>query len=484
MRAMLEKAIGRASSTLSPGHRHFASQTKELIAEIELLEEEVANREQHVLALYRSIFEQCVSRSPSEQNSGVSSPAHMRNRARKHPSIISSAFCSSKTFPLRVLSSKSNSAKKDSKPRHPSMCIAKVDVQHERSCSNLSKVHGKSPTREKSSVVRTLKDHLHQCPNKLSEEMVRCMAAVYCWLYSTESTNENSESNQSSAPLKSHANLPRRIPSAESHSSRSMVEICSMPTDKNRFSRASCAISSYRALVEQLERVDVSQMEAKAQIAFWINIYNSLIMHAYLAYGVPHSPLRRLALFHKAAYNISGLVVSANAIENAIFCFHTPRIGGWIEAILSTAYRKKSGEERQLISSKFGLPNSQSLVCFALCSGAFSDPALKVYTASNIRDELERAKGEFLHTNIVVKKSKKVFLPRLLERFARESSIGSDELLTWVCDNADRKLQDSIHRCIDSKNVKKASHIIEWLPYSSKFRYVFSEQLAKKPWWF
>ena len=38
--------------------------------------------------------------------------------------------------------------------------------------------------------------------------------------------------------------------------------------------------------------------------------------------------------------------------------------------------RKKSGEERQLISSKFGLPSSQPLVCFALCTGAFSDPVV------------------------------------------------------------------------------------------------------------
>lgn len=36
--------------------------------------------------------------------------------------------------------------------------------------------------------------------------------------------------------------------------------------------------------------------------------------------------------------------------------------------------RKKSGEERQLISSKFGLRSSEPLVCFALCTGAFSDP--------------------------------------------------------------------------------------------------------------
>lgn len=34
-----------------------------------------------------------------------------------------------------------------------------------------------------------------------------------------------------------------------------------------------------RMLVEQLEKVDVTQMELNAQIAFWINVYNSLLMH-------------------------------------------------------------------------------------------------------------------------------------------------------------------------------------------------------------
>jgi len=34
MRVMLEKAIGRASSTLSPGHRHFASQVSENIQKL------------------------------------------------------------------------------------------------------------------------------------------------------------------------------------------------------------------------------------------------------------------------------------------------------------------------------------------------------------------------------------------------------------------------------------------------------------------
>ncbi|XP_021767968.1 uncharacterized protein LOC110732342 isoform X2 [Chenopodium quinoa] len=325
MRIMLEKAIGRASSALSPGHRHLASQAKELIAEIELLEEEVSNREQHVLTLYRNIFEQCASQPSSVQTSSMSSPVHTKNKPRKHPSKISSATCSSKKFPLRGLSLKSTSAKKDGKIKHGSLCVGKIDIHNEKPCSNQIKVHGKSSDIVKNSGVRTLKDYLHQCPSKLSEEIVNCMAAVYCWFCSATSTNsDNLGNHQSSGVSKFCGDFNPQLGSQKKHTSKSMLEISSMPTDKKQVSRASYAITSYRALVEQLKRVNVSQMEVEAQIAFWINIYNSLIMHAYLAYGIPHSSLRRLALFHKAGYNIGGIVVTANAIEHSIFCFRTP----------------------------------------------------------------------------------------------------------------------------------------------------------------
>ncbi|KAB2070792.1 hypothetical protein ES319_A08G179100v1 [Gossypium barbadense] len=514
MRIMLERAMGRASSTLSPGHRHFAAQTKELITEIELLEEEVANREQHVLSLYRSIFDHCVSRPPSGQSSGKASPARTKHTSRKHPSIISSAFCSSKKFPLRPLQalvSTNDSGKRTSRSIDASQFCGKSEILFDMSCSYpiKEKVQGM----EKNSVLRTLKEQLYQCPSKLSEEMVKCMAAVYCWLRSA--TSLNSEKNRSPLLSRSSTNvvLPRRgIGEDQDLSCTSNIEISWISTDKSQFSRASIAITNYRALVEQLEKVTVSQMGYSAQIAFWINVYNALIMHvslylvnnslvlslflytiinsllcllflAYLAYGIPHSSLRRLALFHKAAYSIGDHIISANAIEQSIFCFCTPRIGRWLETILSTALRKKSGEERLFISSKLGLPYPQPLACFALCTGAFSDPVLKVYTASNVKEELEVAKREFLQANVVVKKSKKVFLPRVLERFAKEASISSDDILNWVAKNVDKKLHNSIQKCIDRKSKKKSSQVIDWLPYNSSFRYILSKDLTEKPWW-
>lgn len=118
-------------------------QTKELISEIELLEEEVANREQHVLSLYRNIFEQCVSQSSSQQSSTKASPAHSKNLPRKHPSIISSAFCSSKKFPLRpfkALIGSGESGKRTSKKEHALPFAGKTEVHFEKPYPNSTKV--------------------------------------------------------------------------------------------------------------------------------------------------------------------------------------------------------------------------------------------------------------------------------------------------------------------------------------------------------
>lgn len=68
------------------------------MVEIDLLEEEIANREQHVLSLYRSIFDQCISTAASsERGSSIASPVRsIKERPKKHPIVVSSAFCSSK----------------------------------------------------------------------------------------------------------------------------------------------------------------------------------------------------------------------------------------------------------------------------------------------------------------------------------------------------------------------------------------------------
>lgn len=181
----------------------------------------------------------------------------------------------------------------------------------------------------------------------------------------------------------------------------------------------------------------------------------------------------------------------------------------WFESILSTAMRKKCADEKQLVQLKFGLPDCQPLALFALCTGASSDPMvllgshfslqhitparllysaaaltttsqLRVYTAKNIMEELERAKLEFLQATMVVRKSKKkVFLPRLVERYAREACLGPDDVLPWA--QGEGGAADGRKQQRASGNRRKAAQAVEWLPYSVRFRYAFARSMVDKP---
>jgi hypothetical protein len=51
--------------------------------------------------------------------------------------------------------------------------------------------------------------------------------------------------------------------------------------------------------VEQLQDIDPRIMTNDEKLAFWINVYNALLMHAYLAYGVPRSDLKFFNLMQK-----------------------------------------------------------------------------------------------------------------------------------------------------------------------------------------
>jgi hypothetical protein len=69
--------------------------------------------------------------------------------------------------------------------------------------------------------------------------------------------------------------------------------------DKDRVTSAARNLHNLRFMVEELEKVDPRQMTHEQKLAFWINIYNALTMHAYLAYGIPQNPLKRLSLLQK-----------------------------------------------------------------------------------------------------------------------------------------------------------------------------------------
>jgi hypothetical protein len=66
-------------------------------------------------------------------------------------------------------------------------------------------------------------------------------------------------------------------------------------------------------------QVDISLLSHKELLAFFINLYNALIIHATCTIGAPASDLERVRFFSRdAAYIIGGHVYAADDIENGV----------------------------------------------------------------------------------------------------------------------------------------------------------------------
>lgn len=528
-KGILEQALGRASSVLIPTHGNFISQhTRSLIKDIALLEFEVVQLEQHLLSLYRTALQTDfkdqsyavknlnvheLSRCQDEQSHQMAVSKVAQKQSVSAKLHTQSGSLGSKTIKNSIRNFSFNESKTT---ESKSSCITpKKDgglrAAYSQPISFSKKETEGSPLhiacelwREVTSAgantsnnfneTSVVGEQMSETPNKLSEELVRCMAAIYCKLADppipylgpsiSPSSSYSSASTYSPKELSSDGWSPHSrtdtssVPSRDRSEQKStlenigMVEVNWICVDNDRLTYAAKMLRNFRYLVQQLERVNPGQLNQEEKLAFWINIYNALMMHAYLAYGIPQNHLKRASLLQKAAYKIGAHSINAHTIEHTLLGCRSHRPAQWIQVLLSPV-SKIRGAHREA----YALERPQPLVCFAICCGARSDPAVRVYTAKNVYHELDAAKRDFLHASVGICNENKILLPRILESFARESSIGSLDLLDWICQNVPEKLRYGIKKCMSVKRHK----CIEWVPYSFNFRYLFVRDLAR---WF
>ncbi|KAK4484020.1 hypothetical protein RD792_011233, partial [Penstemon davidsonii] len=183
------------------------------------------------------------------------------------------------------------------------------------------------------------------------------------------------------------------------------------------------------SLVKSLEIVDLKKMKREEKLVFWINIHNALVMHAYLAYGTQNYMKSNSML--KAAYNVGGHCINAYDIQNSILAIQSHYSAPWLQNLLSPGKKLKTGTTKHAYAIEYPEP----LVHFALCSGSNSDPAVRVYTANNVFNDLKVAKEEFIQATVYVHKETKIYLPRILCYYAKDMSLCMTALLEMVISN-------------------------------------------------
>ncbi|XP_038995096.1 uncharacterized protein LOC120119355 [Hibiscus syriacus] len=189
--------------------------------------------------------------------------------------------------------------------------------------------------------------------------------------------------------------------------------------------------------MNKLSNIDLAFLTYKQKLAFWINVYNACIMHAFLEHGLPSTQEKLLALMNKAALNVGGIVLNALAIEHFILRHPCESEYGPMD------------EKEMLLRHAYGLGYPEPNVTFALCRGTWSSPALRIYTVDEVVNELEKAKVDYLEASVGITNKKKISLPKLLQWHMKDFADDVESLLEWIYSQVPRSgsLKRSIPDC-------------------------------------
>ncbi|MDF1666544.1 MAG: DUF547 domain-containing protein [Planctomycetota bacterium] len=172
-----------------------------------------------------------------------------------------------------------------------------------------------------------------------------------------------------------------------------------------------------------LRSVDVKNITSETCArAFWINIYNALIIHGVFALNIKKSVSEAPSFFKRVSYLIGGQPFSLDVIEHGILRqnrghplrFGLPQLWPW--------------DSRR----RFVLPLDPR-IHFALNCGAFSCPPIRDYDAEKLDGQLNLASESFISQNLsLVPDKKEIRLSRLFLWYARDFGTSWPARLRWM----------------------------------------------------
>ncbi|KAK8654765.1 hypothetical protein V6N13_107365 [Hibiscus sabdariffa] len=338
-------------------------------------------------------------------------------------------------------------------------------------------------------------ENLWHHPNQLSEEMVLRMRDIFIFL-----ADSSKLSSSSVSPASPHCPLANFLASSSDSpvvtslvssppgggaidpyevsdkvdwrcnigTYSNAVEVSWLSVGKKELEYAAMALKRFRLLVEQLSMVDPSQMSYNEKLAFWINLYNALIMHAYLAYGVPRNEIKLFSLMQKAAYTVGGLSVSAADIECAILKMNPATYRPQIAAVFALQKFKASVELQ-----KYTIDHPEPLLHFVLSCGLHSSPAVRIFRPENTNELLKRSMKDYIQASVGISNKGKLLVPKLLHCFAK--GVVEDSVLPeWLCQFLSTQQASMVGSCLSRNKWRLlGARGFSVLPFDSRFRFLF-----------
>ncbi|XP_031714332.1 uncharacterized protein LOC142969213 isoform X2 [Anarhichas minor] len=216
---------------------------------------------------------------------------------------------------------------------------------------------------------------------------------------------------------------------------------------------ANPAFERYCELAVQLQRVELLSLSREEKLAFFINIYNALVIHGYLRLGAPTNMWQRYRFFNYVSYLIGGEVFTLQDIENGVLRGNRKGVAQLLRPFSKTDPRLQ-----------VALPDAEPLIHFALNCGAKGCPPIKTYTPQDIDSQLRTAAEAFLENDdacLVDSGKREVRLSQIFKWYKADFGGTDEKLLTWVVEHmGDSPKKTSLQGVLSAGKTK-----VSFLPY-------------------
>eukprot|EP00242_Pyramimonas_sp_CCMP2087_P012684 CAMPEP_0198199912 /NCGR_PEP_ID=MMETSP1445-20131203/3020_1 /TAXON_ID=36898 /ORGANISM="Pyramimonas sp., Strain CCMP2087" /LENGTH=731 /DNA_ID=CAMNT_0043869823 /DNA_START=481 /DNA_END=2676 /DNA_ORIENTATION=- len=140
----------------------------------------------------------------------------------------------------------------------------------------------------------------------------------------------------------------------------------------------------YQAASTELQIFDISVIAFNMKIAFYINLYNALVLHGFMVIGPPSSLYQRIYFYNHTCYNLGGMTYSLNDIEHGLLRGNQKPINSYCRVFAPNDPRLRSA-----------VVIWDPRIHFALVRGTKSCPILRVYDPERLDEMLNEATSDF-----------------------------------------------------------------------------------------
>jgi hypothetical protein len=152
--------------------------------------------------------------------------------------------------------------------------------------------------------------------------------------------------------------------------------------------KGSAEFDRYKDLTRGLRAFDPRSLKEKEKrLAFWINIYNTAVIHGVIELGLERSVKDFRGFFDRITYEIGGFLFSLNDMEHGILRGNRRHPYG----LLKPFHKKDS-------RLAFSVTPLDPRIHFALVCGARSCPPIGFYEAEQVDFQLDLAAGSFINS--------------------------------------------------------------------------------------